>query len=342
MAAISVSASLGAAAASAPQSPKQPLKTGSKMPLLGLGTWKIPKPDAPTLVKQAIEIGWRHLDCACDYGNETEVGQGIKAAVDAGICAREDLWVTSKLWNTYHAKEHVKAACKRSLSDLGLDYLDLYHVHFPISLKYVPFETRYPPEWTYDPKGDNVLVYEPVPVAETWAAMEELVDEGLVKNIGVCNFTVQSLADLLSYARIPPSVLQVEIHPYLTQPYLRQWCSEHDVHVTGFSPLGSVSYVDLGWTTMQEGVINEKVTRDIAATHGVTPAQVLLRWGLQHGMSLIPKTTKVDRMVENLDVFGFELTPAEMSTLDALNCNKRYNDPAEFCKDMGGPCPIYC
>lgn len=128
------------------------LNTGARMPLLGLGTWKIPKAQCPELVRVAVEeTGWRHLDCACDYGNEKEVGDGIAASLASGACAREDLWVTSKLWNTYHRKEHVRAACKRSLDDLGLEYLDLYLMHFPISLAFVPFETRYPPEWVHDP-----------------------------------------------------------------------------------------------------------------------------------------------------------------------------------------------
>ena len=182
------------------------LRTGARMPLLGLGTWKIPTDQCPTLVREAISRGWRHIDCACDYGNEREVGAGIASALASGVRER-DLWVTSKLWNTYHRQEHVRDACKRTLDDLGLDYLDLYLIHFPISLAFVPFETRYPPEWVHDPnapnEADRVMVYDPVPVAETWRAMEALVDEGLVKNIGVCNFNVSLLTDLLAGARVP-------------------------------------------------------------------------------------------------------------------------------------------
>ena len=137
------------------------------------------------------------MDCACDYGNEVEVGHGIKRAIDEGVCTRQDLWITSKLWNTYHAKEHVKPACQKSLSDMGVDYFDLYLVHFPISQKFVPFETRYPPEWIHDPSGENPRIeLEPVPYAQTWAGMESLVDEGLVKNIGVANLVVSAYVNL--------------------------------------------------------------------------------------------------------------------------------------------------
>jgi len=294
----------------------------------------------------AITRGWRHIDCACDYGNEAEVGAGIRAALDAGVCTREELWVTSKLWNTYHAPEHVRAACAKSLEDLGLQYLDLYHVHFPISLKYVPFEQRYPPEWVHDPAGPNpVMVYAPVPIAQTWGAMEALVDEGLVKHIGVCNFGVSLLTDLMASARIPPAVLQIESHPYLCQDFLVQWAQQHGVHVTCFSPLGSASYVEMGWTKPTEGAIHEGCVQEAAAAHGATPGQVLLRWGTQRGCSLIPKTSRPERLEENIGIFAkentFTLSAAEMAAISALDRNKRYNDPAEFCKGMGGPCPIY-
>src|SRR5687768_12354776 len=133
------------------ETPALTLPTGDRMPVVGLGLWKVPKPDAAGLVREAVRVGYRHLDCACDYGNEAEVGEGIRSALSAGLCRREDLWVTSKLWNTYHAPGHVRPAVERTLRDLGLDYLDLYLVHFPIALEYVPFEERYPPGWVRDP-----------------------------------------------------------------------------------------------------------------------------------------------------------------------------------------------
>ena len=137
-----------------------------------------------------------------------EVGEGIGEAICAGTCKREDLFITSKLWNTYHASEHVEDACRRSLDDLGLEYLDLYLIHFPISLKYVPFDVRYPPGWVPDPAVSDTMEFAPVPVRETWEAMEKLVEKGLVKNIGLSNWNAQGLRDIFSYARIKPAVLQ--------------------------------------------------------------------------------------------------------------------------------------
>lgn len=165
-----------------------------------------------SVVSKALEIGWRHVDSACDYGNEKEVGEGIAEAMGKHGIKREDLFVTSKLWNTYHSPEHVEAACRKSLDDLGLDYLDLYLIHFPISLKFVPFEDRYPPEWVHDPssKTENVMVPADVPIADTWRAMESLVAKGLVKNIGVANFNASLLLQLMKTAKIKPAMLQIE------------------------------------------------------------------------------------------------------------------------------------
>ena len=144
-----------------------------------------------------------------------QVGEGIKRAIDAGVCKREDLFITSKLWNTYHASEHVEQACQRSLDDLGLDYLDLYLIHFPISLKFVPFDVKYPPWWIHDPNSvDKKLDLVSVPISETWHAMEDLVEKGMVKNIGLSNWNAQGLRDIFSYAKIKPSVLQVNLGCY--------------------------------------------------------------------------------------------------------------------------------
>jgi diketogulonate reductase-like aldo/keto reductase len=319
------------------------LNTGAKMPQVGLGVWKVAKDVTAGLVFDAISRGVRHLDCASDYGNEVEVGQGIKRAIDAGVCTRSDLWVTSKLWNTYHRKEHVRAACERSLSDLGLQYVDLYLIHFPICLKFVPFETRYPPEWVHDPSAASPQIEEdPVPVSETWAAMEALVDAGLAKNIGVANFNVQSVADLLSYCRIRPSVNQVEVHPYLPQARLLQYCKKHGVHVTAFSPLGSASYVELGMDQkLGGGCLTEVAVLAVAEAVGRTPAQVVLRYGVQRGLSIIPKSSRVERVVENFSLFDFTLTEEQMASVEGLSRGARFNDAGVYSQFMGGYLPIF-
>ncbi len=312
-------------------------------PPIGLGLWKVPNDAAANLVETAIATGYRHLDCACDYGNEPEVGAGIRAALSSGLCRREELWVTSKLWNTYHSRSHVRLALEKSLRDLGLDYLDLYLIHFPIAQEFVPFETRYPPGWFFDPIAVRPgMRFARVPLAETWGAMEELADAGLVRHIGVCNYGTAILRDLLSYARIRPAVLQVELHPFLTQEKLVCFARESGLAVTAFSPLGAQSYLSIGMAGSGESVLEHPTVRDIAWLHGRTPAQVVLRWAIQRGTSTIPKTTRPERLRENLAIDDFALSAEEMAGISALNRNRRFNDPGVFCEAaFNTACPIY-
>jgi diketogulonate reductase-like aldo/keto reductase len=309
------------------------LASGSQMPVIGLGLWKVEGAAAPALLEEAVRAGYRHFDCASDYGNEAEVGAGLQKIVSSGAARRDDLWVTSKLWNTNHAAKHVRSACERSLRDLRLDYLDLYLIHFPIALEYVSPEKRYPAGWFLDPAAAEPRM-KPVrvPISETWQAMEELVAAGLVKNIGVSNFGTSLLRDMLAHANIPPAVLQVEMHPYLTQEKLVRFCHQEKIAVTAFSPLGAPSYVPLGMATESDSVMNEPVVRDAAARYKKTPAQIVLHWAVQRGTAAIPKTTKFERLRENLSIFEFELSADEMSAIGALDRNRRFNDPGVFCE----------
>jgi D-xylose reductase len=309
------------------------LASGDQLPAVGLGLWKIPRTQTAELVRTAVRTGYRHFDAACDYGNEAEAGEGLHAAIQGGECRRDELWITSKLWNTFHKAEHVRPACERSLRDLGFDYLDLYLMHFPIALEYVSPEVRYPPEWLFDPAAKEPRM-EPVgvPLAETWRAMEELVTAGLVKNIGICNFGCSLLRDLLSYVRIRPAVLQVELHPYLTQEKLFRYCREERIAVTGFSPLGASSYLSLNMAKADESVLEQPVVKQAAARLGKTPAQVVLRWGVQRGTAVVPKTTHAARLAENLAIFDFELSADEMQAISALDRGRRFNDPGQFCE----------
>jgi D-xylose reductase len=324
-------------------SPTCKLHSGDEIPAIGLGLWKIDRPAVPGVIQDAIRAGYRHFDCACDYGNEAEAGIGFKQALQSGLCRREDLWITSKLWNTYHGSENVYPACERTLKDLGVDYLDLYLVHFPIPLAYVPFEERYPPGWFHDPKAASPkMQLAQVPYHETWRAMEELARSGLVRNIGVCNLTTGMIRDLLTYAEIRPQVLQVEAHPYLTQDKLLRFCGEEQIHFTAFSPLGSLSYVNIGMASANESVLTEPVILQAAARTGKTPAQVLLRWGVQRGTSVVPKTAHSERLVENMAIFDFTLSEPEMAAISSLNRNRRFNDPGFFCEAAFNTfCPIY-
>ena len=307
--------------------------TGQRMPAVGLGLWKIDADTVGDAVYHAIKLGYRHLDSAADYGNEKQVGEGIARALADGLCSREELWVTSKLWNTYHRREHVEAACRKSMADLGLDYLDLYLVHFPIALRYVDFADRYPPEWIYDPAAaEPGMQLDAVPLSETWGAMEQLVEAGIARQIGVCNYSASLLHDLMSYARIKPAMLQIESHPYLTQEAVLRTAQAYNIAVTAFSPLGSLSYVSLDMATANDSVLTEPVVMAAARRSGASAAQVVLRWGIQRGTAVIPKTSNPDRLIENITLSEFSLTDQEMQAISGLNQNRRFNDPGVFCE----------
>jgi D-xylose reductase len=292
----------------------------NEIPLVGLGTWKIPKEKTAEMVYYSIkELNIRHIDCACDYGNEKEVGVGIHQAINEGIIKREDLWITSKLWNTYHSEEHVLLAIHKTLSDMNLTYLDLYLVHFPIALKFVPFDMRYPPEWIYDPKAEKpcIELANNCPMNLTWKGMEDLVTRGLTRYIGVANFNVQLLLDMMQYAKIPPYLNQIELNPYNTQVQLLSVCSKFNIKITAYSSFGSTSYTELGCDIKQYGLerslMEDPVIIEVANHHNKTPAQVLLKWSTQRNISVIPKASNKDHMKQNSQINDFELTADEVS-----------------------------
>jgi D-xylose reductase len=290
-------------------------ETMQEIPLLGFGTWKIPNDKTKEMVYRAIkDAGIRHIDCASDYGNEKEVGEGIKQAIDEKIVTREELWITSKLWNTYHKEEHVLPACQRSLNDLQLTYLDLYLIHFPIAVKYVPFETRYPPAWC-DPNVEKptIILEENAPLYLTWKAMEKLVDQGVCRHIGVANFNVVTLLDMISYARIRPYANQVELHPYLTQDALVSFCNRFNIKVTAYSPFGSQSYLEIGVPYNEKNdLLKDPTIRDFAAGYNKSTAQILLKYHVQRGINVIPKSSNIDHLRENTQILDFTLTEQEV------------------------------
>jgi len=297
------------------------------MPLVGFGLWKVNNDSCAETVYNAIKAGYRLFDGAGDYGNEKEAGEGIKKAIDEGLVKREDLFITSKLWNTFHAKEHVKQLADYQLKLWGLEYFDLFLVHFPISLAYVDPAHRFPPGWTGD---DGKVHLQNTPFQETWTAMEALVDEGLAKNIGVSNTTGALLLDILRYARYAPQVAQIELHPYLTQEPFIELAKTLGIAVTAYSSFGPQGWVELGMSKGLTLLMEHDTIASVSKKHSKTPAQVLLRWATQQGLAVIPKSNSHNRLVENMDCVEFNLEDADLKAISSLNINLRLNNPAEI------------
>jgi len=300
------------------------------------GMWRLNDPEE--IAYNAIVAGYRRFDSACDYGNEELTGRGIRRAIYEGIVKRDDLYITTKLWNTYHHPDHVPLALDRCLEDLGLDYVDEFLVHFPISMEFVSFADKYPPEWK-NMNGEMVLVKNDI--SETWKAMEELVASGKTRFIGLSNFNCQHIRQVLSIAKIRPTSLQIECHPHLSQKKLIRLAREAGIRVTAYSPLGGTSYISLDMATPSDLLFDNPIIDGISKRHNKTAAQVMLRWSIQRDTLPISKSSNLRRMHENRAIFDFYLTLEEVNAIDSLNRNHRYNDPGVFCEGMGTFCPIY-
>jgi alcohol dehydrogenase (NADP+) len=292
-------------------------KNGDKIPMLGLGTWKAATGEVYGAVTEAIKLGYRHIDCAWMYGNEIEIGLAIKDAISDGIVNREGLWVTSKLWNNSHGKENVIPALKQSLSDLQLDYLDLYLIHWPIALK---------PEIKMPTKAEHYLSLNDFPIANTWQGFEDAVNLGLTKHIGVSNFSVKKIKDLMAVCEIKPEVNQIELHPYLQQNSMFQFCKKENIHLTAYAPLSSKStgFVKRG-TTIPDLMTDVEIA-EIAKELDITHAQVLLAWGINRGTSVIPKSVNPERLKQNLEAADIELGAGVMERITKLDKHYRYVD----------------
>lgn len=264
------------------------LHNGVKMPWLGLGVYKASVGgEVEKAIDIALKVGYRSIDTASMYQNEEGVGNAIKNS----NVPREEIFVTTKVWNDDQGYDKTLAAFEKSLEKLGLDYIDLYLIHWPVRGKY----------------------------KETWKALEDLYKSGKVRAIGVCNFNIHHLEDLMDHCEIIPMVNQVEYHPLLTQEELKKFCEKYNIQLEAWSPL------------MRGDVVNQPILVDLAKKYGKTPAQIVLRWDLQNRVVTIPKSVNENRIKENSNIFDFEISEEDMKKIDALNINKRYGpDPDNF------------
>ncbi|TAQ86393.1 hypothetical protein B7494_g5295 [Chlorociboria aeruginascens] len=309
--------------------PNIKLNSGYLMPQVGFGLWKVDNATCADTVYNAIKTGYRLFDGACDYGNEKEAGEGVARAIKDGLVKREDLFIVSKLWNSFHDKDQVEPIAKKQLADWAIDYFDLFIVHFPVALKYVAPEVRYPPGWTFS-EEDGIQLSNAT-IQETWTAMEGLVEKGLTKSIGISNFQGSLILDLLRYAKIRPATLQIEHHPYLVQPTLVELAKSEGIAVTAYSSFGPQSFRELEWekATGTPLLFDHPTVVALSKKHNKTPAQVLLRWATQRGLAVIPKSNSQHRLEQNLNVTDFDLEPQELEAISALNRNLRFNNPTD-------------
>lgn len=284
-------------------------RNGDRFPNFGIGTWRSTTDEVYGSVYEALKIGYRHIDCAYLYMNEAQVGQAIKDAISEGITTREELFITSKLWNSFHHPDDVEAGFFASLERLQLDYLDLFLIHWPIAYH----------KGVGMPNGPADLIpIEEMPLEATWLAMQPLKEKGLARHLGVSNFSISKIQNLIDKTGIVPELDQVEIQPYFQQNELLEYCNQHGILMTAFYPLG-------GPTTIHsdKNLFVHPVVMSLAEKHRATPAQILLAWGMHRGYAVIPKSIHPERLKENFNAQTIKLDEDDMRKMADLDCGLR-------------------
>ncbi|XP_027631506.1 aldo-keto reductase family 1 member C15 isoform X1 [Tupaia chinensis] len=309
------------------QSHSVKLNDGHFMPVLGFGTYAsddVPKSKVGEATKIAIDVGFRHIDAAYFYQNEEEVGKAIREKIADGTVKREDIFYTTKLWTTFFRPELVQQGLERSLKKLQLDYVDLFIIHVPFAMK--PGEELLPKD------ANGQIILETVDICDIWEAMEKCKDAGLTKSIGVSNFNHKLLELILNKQglKYKPVCNQVECHVYLNQSKLLTFCKSKDIVLVAYSALGSQRICGTWLKENSPILLDDPVLGEIARKYNRTPAQVALRYQLQRGIVVLAKSFKKERIKENFQVFDFQLTPEDMKTIDSLNRDFRYTEPAHF------------
>ena len=294
---------------------------GDKMPIIGLGTWKSKPGEVYQAVLWAIEAGYRHIDCAAIYDNEKEVGNALEKAFKEGLVKREELFITSKLWNSNHRLDDVMPALKKTLKDLKLEYLDLYLIHWPVIFKRgVGFAQTREEFYTY---GD-------VPLEQTWEGMEEAKKMGLTKHIGVSNFNIAKLQEVIKTCRMLPEMNQVELHPFLPQNKLVNFCKENGILMTAYSPLGSGDRAASSKKSNEPSLLQNEIVKELAAKHGVSSAQILISYSVHRDIAVIPKSVNQDRIAQNLASLEISLDESDMEKLKNIGIVYRFIDGSFF------------
>lgn len=290
-------------------------KNGDAMHAIGLGTWKARGKELKKAVIDALHAGYRHIDTATNYGNEEIIGEALAEVFAEGNIFREDVFITSKLWNDSHGEGQVRPALEDSLNKLGLDYLDLYLIHWPVAFRYGVDVPKTP---------EDYVSLEKEPLEDTWKQMVDAKENGLAKHIGVSNFSIKKLKDLISKTTTPPEMNQVELHPLLQQNDLLDYCSKENILVTAYSPLGSGDRSSRLKAENEPNLMEIPEIMEIAKKHNALPAQILIAWHTQRGCAVIPKSTTKEHIIANFQSAGISLDQDDMKKIADLDRHFRF------------------